>query len=127
MRKLILFLLFVFTSCNKTDQSHFITCKKAVPAQTVYKSYSDHDILTLRGDKEEYYTYASSELVYKDSFPSWIDDRHAPDFSSKEYKFEPILSDIFVPYVLFKKENDCHFYVVKYGDTLKFKVIKPSE
>ena len=79
---------------------------------------------SFRGD---YDVYSDCQLIYKKTFPSWIKDMGKPDFSVTEYKFEPKISDIEIPYVIFKKQNDEYFYVIKNTDTLKFKIKSENE
>ena len=76
-------------------------------------------ILTLN---KTHYLHGNSFLVYKDSFPKWIEDHGEPDFSFDEYIFEPSITDIDPPYVLYKFKDEKYFYVVKNNDTLKFEL-----
>lgn len=82
----------------------------------------DRSILTLKNSNFSYDVYDWSPLIYSNTFPNWIEDHHAPDgtFGGQKYKFEPRISDIDVPYVLFKRKNENYFFIIKHSDTLKF-------
>jgi hypothetical protein len=97
--------------------------KVSIDFDTITKINIDRGILTMKSFRfREYNVYSWSELIYTDSFPKWIDDRHSPDFSFKEYKFVPQILDIYVPYVIFKRKGENYFYLIKNSDTLKFKI-----
>lgn len=124
MKKAVsIFILSLFFSCQKKENLNFVACHSLIKSDTIKETRMDRGIIKLTSwHNKHYYVYDWSDLEYNDSFPKWIKDHNKPDYSLKEYQFEPRISDIDVPYVLFKKEKDCYFYVVKYGDTLKFKI-----
>ena len=113
--------LFLLISCRKEDNSDFIECNTEILRDSIYKSSLNRGTLAFRG-KISYSLYGSCSLIYNDTFPDWIQDYSKPDYSFNEYVFRPKISDIDVPYLLFKKKNECYFYVVKNNDTLKFKL-----
>ncbi len=97
--------------------------KVSIAYDTITKINVNRGILTMKSFRfREYNVHSWCELIYKDSFPKWIDDRHSPDFSIKKYKFVPQISDIYAPYVIFKQKDENFFYVIKNSDTLKFKI-----
>ena len=53
---------------------------------------------------------------------SFIDENLYIKDNFEEYKFEPHITDIAIPYVLFKRKNENYFFVIKEKDTLKFKL-----
>ena len=110
-------------SCQKGNDLKFVEKKTVIDLDTITKIDENRGILTMKSFRfRKYNVYSWSELIYKDSFPKWIDDRHSPDFSFKEYKFVPQILDINVPYVIFKRKGENFFYLIKNSDTLKFKI-----
>jgi hypothetical protein len=109
-----------FQSCrhnNKLDG--FVEVQSEIKSDTIKSVTINRGILTL--DKK-YTLFSNCFLIYKDSFPKWIEDHGAPDFSFDEYIFEPSITDIDPPYVLYKFKDEKYFYVVKNNDTLKFEL-----
>jgi len=68
---------------------------------------------------------SSCPLVYHKNFPSWIIDND-PDliYTTNEYVFKPAICDIPIPYKLIKKKNTDFFEIIKFKDTLTFKIIE---
>lgn len=120
----IVALLLLCGSCKKEDLSNYMTKETVIKNDTITQSKADRGILTMKNLNGKYVVYEWCPLVYKDTFPAWIEDKHQPDFSIKEYKFEPCISDIDVPYVLFKRKDENYFFIIKNTDTLKFRIKK---
>ncbi len=118
----ILFILLFFSRKNESEDK-FIDCKDVLVSETIRKVKVERGILSVSNFRVGYSLSSWCPLVYKDTFPSWIEGRYASDFSIKGDKFEPTIMYIEVPYVLYKKANDCYFYLVKNRDTLKFKIV----
>ena len=116
-------LLLFCMSCKKENNSKFINRSTSINFDTIEKVKLNRGTLTLKSTRfKEYNVYSLCPLIYKDTFPSWIKDQNKADFSFNEYKFEPIISDIEIPYVIFKRKNENYFFIIKQTDTLKFKI-----
>ena len=119
----IIILHLLVVSCNNYDDSHFIKKNTFIDFDTIKQLKMNRGVLTMRSLRfKRYEVYSWCKLIYKDSFPAWIKDNDKPDFSFEEYKFEPHITDIAIPYVLFKRKNENYFFVIKEKDTLKFKL-----
>lgn len=122
MEKLVSFILILlcFESCIQNNKLEgFIVLKSEIKEDTIKSISINRGILTLN---KEYYLHGNSILIYKDSFPKWIQDHGEPDFSFNKYIFKPFITDIEAPYVLYKNKNEEYFYVIKNNDTLKFEL-----
>ncbi len=109
-----------FQSCfNNNKLNGFIEVQSEIKSKKIKTVTINRGILTLN---KTHYLHGNSFLVYKDSFPKWIEDHGEPDFSFDEYIFEPSITDIDPPYVLYKFKDEKYFYVVKNNDTLKFEL-----
>lgn len=121
----IITLLLLSISCKKEDNLNFIEKSSFINSDTIKKLKLNRGTLTMKSIRfREYNVYSWCSLIYKDTFPTWIKDQNKPDFSFHEYKFEPTISDIDVPYVIFKRKNENYFFIIKQKDTLKFKMIE---
>ena len=109
-----------FESCYKKEDFNFIKFETVIQSETIKKIELDRGVIKLN----RFYLKDNCEFIYKDTFPTWIKDLSKPDFSFNEYKFTPSIYDIEPTYVIFKKKNDSLFYIIKYKDTLKFKIIE---
>lgn len=122
MEKLSKYILIVlcFESCihNKKIEG-FIETRHEIPAETITSMTINREILTLN---KKHSLFSNSFLIYKDSFPKWIQDKNRPDISLDEYIFKPFITDIDVPYVLYKNKGEEFFYIIKNKDTLKFEL-----
>ena len=119
----IITLIFFSMSCKKEDNSNFIEKSSFINSDTIKNLKLNRGNLTMRSIRfREYNVYSWCPLIYKDIFPTWIEDQNKPDFSFNEYKFEPNISDIDVPFVIFKRKNENYFFIIKQKDTLKFKI-----
>jgi hypothetical protein len=127
MKKIIriftLLLIVGFISCRE-ESSKFITDETIINFDSIKRVKIDRGIMTMKNFsfRGDYDVYSDCPLIYDVAFPTWIKDMGKPDFSVTEYKFEPKISDIEAPYVVFKKRNEVYFYVIKNTDTLKFKI-----
>lgn len=109
-----------FQSClhnNKLDG--FVEVQSEIKSDTIKSVTINRGILTL--DKK-YTLFSNCFLIYKDSFPKWIEDYGEPDIKSTDYVFNPYITDIKTPYVLYKFKDEKYFYIVKNNDTLKFEL-----
>lgn len=122
----LLILLFYFSSCKRECTANFIKYETSITNYNIKETVMDRSILTLKNPNCSYDVYEWSPLIYNKTFPNWIEDHHAPDgtFGGQKYKFEPRISDIDVPYVVFKRKNENYFFIIKQKDTLKFKIEK---
>lgn len=119
----IITLVLLSISCKKEDNSNFIEKNTFINFDTIKELKLNRGTLTMKSISfREYDFYSWCSLIYKDTFPTWIEDQNKPDFSFNEYKFEPVISDIDVPYVIFKRKNENYFFIIKQKDTLKFKI-----
>jgi len=127
IRSFAFILIIAFISC-KEESSKFITDKTIINFDSIKRVKIDRGILTMKNFnfRGDYDVYSDCLLIYNETFPSWIKDNGKPDFSVTEYKFEPKISDIEIPYVVFKKRNERYFYVIKNSDTLKFRIKSES-
>jgi hypothetical protein len=114
----IIIVIFLLFSCNKKENFNFVKFETIIYNDTIKKIELDRGILKLNN----YYLGGSSQLIYKDTFPKWIKDFNSPEFSFSDYKFKPSISDIEPPYIIFKNQNDSILNVIKYKDSLKFKI-----
>ena len=122
-RYFIITLLLLSISCKKENNSKFIKKNTSINFDTIEKLKLNRGTLTMKSGRfKEYDTYSWCSLIYKGTFPAWIKDQNKPDFSFNEYKFEPNISDIEIPYVIFKRKNENYFFIIKQKDTLKFKI-----
>lgn len=113
-------LIFIlFSSCERHKNDDFIKIQDEINSAKITKFEMNRGDITLNNN---YTLLSNSYLIYENNFPKWIKDHNNPEFKSDDYLFKPYISDIDVPYILFKKKNEDVFYVVKYGDTLKFKL-----
>lgn len=117
--KCILILLCCVSCIHNKKIEGFIEIKDEIKKETITSVTINRGILSLN---ENYRLFSNCSLVYKDSFPNWIQDHDKPDFSVNEYVFEPFITDIDAPYLLYKNKNEDFFYVIKNNDTLKFKL-----
>lgn len=115
-----LFFVFLFFSCNKKENINFVKFDTTINYDTIKNIESNRGVIRLN----KYYLSDNCKFIYKDTFPTWIKNLSKPDFSFNNYKFEPKIYDIETPYILYKKKNDSLFYVIKYKDTLKFKIVE---
>lgn len=123
VRYFIITLLLLSISCKKEDNSNFIEKRTFINFDTIKKIKLNRGTLNMKSVKfREYDVYSWCSLIYKDTFPTWIKEQNKPDFSFNEYKFEPTISDIDVPYVIFKRKNENYFFIIKQKDTLQFKI-----
>lgn len=122
MEKLVSFILILLCleSCIHNNKLEgFIEFKSEIQTDTIKSISINRGILTL--DKK-HTLFSNCILIYKDSFPKWIEDHGKPDFSFDEYVFKPRITDIDAPYVLYKFKNEKYFYIIKKNDTLKFEL-----
>jgi hypothetical protein len=122
MEKIIKFylILLCFQSClHNKELEGFVEFEGEIKADTIKSVTINRGILTL--DKK-HTLFSNCILIYNDSFPKWIKDHGKPDYSFDEYVFRPRITDIEAPYILYKHKNEDFFYVIKNGDTLKFKL-----
>lgn len=121
----IITLLLLSISCKKEVNLNFIEKSSFINSDTIKKIKLNRGTLTMKSIRfREYNVHSWCSLIYKDTFPTWIKNQNKPDFSFNEYKFEPTISDIDVPYVIFKRKNENYFFIIKQKDTLKFKIIE---
>lgn len=122
MRKIIKIfcVLLLLSSCYKKSNFNFLKFETKIDNDTIKSIEFNRGIVQL----DNYYLMDNCQFIYKDTFPNWIKDFSKPDFSFVDYKFIPSINDIEAPYVIFKHENDSILYLVKYKDTLKFRIIE---
>jgi hypothetical protein len=122
MEKLIFYflILFCFESClhNKKLEG-FIEVESEIKSDTITSVTINRGILTLN---KKHTLFSNCFLIYNDSFPKWIQDHGAPDYSFDEYIFKPRITDIETPYVLYKFKDEKYFYIIKNNDTLRFEL-----
>jgi hypothetical protein len=117
--KKYLVLIFLFSlSCTKNNFTP-IKIKDEINKTLINKTEINRGIVKLNN---EFYFYSNCSMVNKKNIPNWIIDKNSPEVSFKEYDFHPRITDIGVPYVLFKFKNDKYFYILKNKDTLKFEL-----
>lgn len=117
--KKFLFLIFLFSlSCTKNNFTS-IQIKNEIKKTLINKFEINRGIVKLNN---KFYFYSNCSLVNKKNIPNWIIDKNSPDVSFKEYEFHPCITDIDIPYELFKFKNDKYFYILKNKDTLKFEL-----
>lgn len=120
---LTIFSFFLLAGCQKANEFKFVEKKTVIDFDMITKIHENRAILTMQSFRfREYNFYEWCELIYTDSFPKWIKDKHRPDYSFKDYKFHPRITDIDVPYVIFKHKDEDYFNIIKNSDTLKFKI-----
>lgn len=121
MEKIVVVLVFVLlvASCKTEDKQIEIVNNTVLNGIDVYSVNVNRGVVSFN---DRYYLFSNSELIFDDTFPSWIKDRNKPDFSFGKYEFEPTITDIDVPFRLLKYGYEDFFYVIKNGDTLKFKI-----
>lgn len=119
-----MFLFFSMLACKKTINEDFISKKMKIERDTIRVIELNRGILKLKSFRNNIHLYSWCPLVYKNAFPSWIEDKDAPDFSFDKYVFKPYISDIDLPYEIYKKANENYFYIYKNKDTLKFKIVE---
>jgi hypothetical protein len=125
---LLTFLIVLLISCQKGNDFKFVDRETVIEFDTITKTEVNRGLLTMKSFRfRKYNFYSWCELTYKDSFPKWIDDRHGPDYSFNKYKFVPQISDIYAPYVIFKRKGENFFHIIKNSDTLKFKIESDRE
>jgi hypothetical protein len=124
LRYSILLLSLIVLACKKEKNEDFITKEMKIESDTIRKLELNRGILTLKSFRNNIHLYSWCPLEYKNNFPSWIEDKHEPDFSLGKYIFEPCISDIDLPYEIYKKANENYFFIVKNKDTLKFKIVE---
>ena len=112
--------LLLLSSCYKQSNFNFVKFKTKIDNDTIKSIEFNRGVVKL----DNYYLLTNCQFIYKDTFPNWIKDFSKPDFSFVDYKFIPRINDIEAPFVIFKHENDSILYLVKYKDTLKFKIIE---
>ena len=121
MRKFITCCLLLLISFNqKKDKT--INFNTEIKTDTI-RSYSINRGIVLLNNR---YYIGYNSLNFDKEFPSWIKDRNCvsrPD----NFVFSPNLSDIKLPYVLFKRKDEAYFNVIKYNDTLQFKISTNSD
>ena len=127
MKKTIKFLIFALAvlliGCKNDNDFKFVEKGTIINLDTIKELNINRGILTLKSFRlKEYNLYSWCPLIYNDTFPDWIKDKGKPDFSFNEYKFQPAISDVDIPYLIYKKQNEDCFYVIKNADTLKFKI-----
>ncbi|MBE9577419.1 hypothetical protein [Flavobacterium proteolyticum] len=116
----ILFLILLLTGCLHQEKIQgFIKVEDEITADTIESVTINRGILTLN---KKYTLFSNCFLIYKDSFPKWIEDYGEPDIKSDDYFFEPFITDIKPPYVIYKFKNEKYFYIIKNNDTLKFEL-----
>ena len=120
----IFLLSLIVFACQKEGNEDFITKEMKIESDTIKKLELNRGILTMRSFRNRIHLYSWCPLEYNKTFPSWIEDKHEPDFSFKKYTFEPCISDLDLPYIIYKEANENYFYIVKNKDTLKFKIVK---
>jgi hypothetical protein len=124
MKKIIQFFLLIlillFMNCQKETKSSILQCNDEIKADTITEIIMNRGGICMKNLENKYCTDSWCSLVYKDTFPNWIEDHNKPDYSFTKYTFTPQISDIDVPYVIIKKRNECFFTIIKNGDTLKF-------
>ena len=122
MRKFITCCLLLLISCNqKKDKT--INFNTEIKTDTI-RSYSINRGIALLNNRN-YIGFNS--LIFDKEFPSWIKDRSGATYRPDNYVFHPSLSDIKIPYVLFKRKDEAYFNVIKYNDTLQFKIFNDSD
>lgn len=115
----IFFIVLLLNSCNKKNNFNFVKYETKIDNDIIKSIELNRGVIKL----DSYYLNDNCQFIYKNTIPNWLKDLNKPDFSFVNYKFKPRISDIEIPYVIFKNENDSLFYIVKFGDTLKFKII----
>ncbi len=122
---LLIVLLFVLLLvCKKEDNQDFINKGMTIESDTIRKLELNRGVLTMRSFRNKIHLLSWCPLQYKNTFPSWIKDKSEPDFPSKKYIFKPCISDIDLPYEIYKRKDENHFFIVKNKDTLKFKIVE---
>lgn len=124
LRYSILLLSMIVLACKKEKNEDFITKEMKIESDTIIKLELNRGILTMQSFRNNIHLYSWYPLEYKKTFPSWIEDKHEPDFSYGKYIFQPCISDIDLPYVIYKKANENYFFILKNKDTLKFKIVE---
>ena len=114
----------IVLGCKKENNENFITKEMKIESDTIRKLESNRGILTMYSFRNNIHLYSWCPLEYKNNFPSWIEDKNKPEISLNKYIFKPCISDIDLPYEIYKKANENYFFIVKNKDTLKFKIIE---
>lgn len=114
--KLTIFVVMIFFSCIEDKNLHSINFEDDLTIE-VKSSINNRGTLILN---KHYMISSSCPLIFEDKFPDWIVQRLKPINGSN--KFEPKIYDILPPYTLFKEKQTNYFYVLKNGDSLKFKM-----
>lgn len=123
VNSIFFFLIVIILSCKREVNKDFINKAMKIETDTIRKIELNRGILKMMSFRNTIYMHSWCSLEYKYSFPSWIEDKHKPDFSFKNYVFKPCISDIELPYEIFKNDNENYFYIIKNKDTLKFKIV----
>lgn len=118
----MIILIIISFSCKKNNNSNFINHKTLISNDTIKITSIDRGIITMKSLYREYLVHSWCPLVYKGTFPNWIKDNRKPIYSFNNYIFKPDISNIDYPYIIFKKENENYFYVIKNQDTLSFSI-----
>jgi hypothetical protein len=112
-------LLLVYNNCKKIEEKEFVNCNTTIINDSIYKININRGTLTLNNN---YNFFGSYPLIFNEKFPTWIKDYDSPDYSFNKYIFEPDIYDIKPPYIIYKQQDSCFFYIIKNNDTLKFKI-----
>lgn len=121
---IIVVAIFIFQSCNNKYSKSFKIEEKDSLSINVTKFDMDHGVIRLN---RKHLLFSASHLVDNKSYPNWLKPKHKPLFVLPGgKKYTPSIGDVVPPYKLYKYKGDDFFYVVKYNDTLKFKLVWPE-
>jgi hypothetical protein len=119
LMKLLILTLIIF-SCDNKNNYNFIEYNSKINYDTINKIEFNRGTIKMN----RYHLLTNCQLINENNAPKWIKDLSSPDFKCSKYIFKPSILDIKTPYVLFKKQKDSIFFIIKNNDTLQFKIVE---
>ncbi len=117
---LLIIFLFVCFSCTEDNRYKLIQLDSEIEI-FVKDTKNERGVLILN---RSYIVSGACPLDYEIVYPDWIREDDSFFYRTKDYVFKPAICDIKPPYKLIKKKNTDFFEIIKFKDTLTFKIIE---
>lgn len=117
---LLIIFLFVCFSCTEDNRYKLIQLDSEIEI-FVKDTKNERGVLILN---RSYIVSGACPLDYEIVYPDWIREDDSFFYRTRDYVFKPAICDIPIPYKLIKKKNTDFFEIIKFKDTLTFKIIE---